>query len=84
MARVSVPSFSFLWLWVGRGIYQLAVVLRMALGPFGAVGRGGLMGIDQVESSARAPCLPRFILRGSFSDTLIVVSILDIFSKVVN
>ena len=32
---------------VSRGIYQLAMVLGMALGPFGAVGRGGFIGIVQ-------------------------------------
>ena len=47
------------------------------LGPFKAV--GGLIGcVQSRELGARAPCLPRFILLGSFSDTLLVVSILDI------
>ena len=44
--------------------------------PFGAV--GSLLAVSKVESSARGPRLPRFILLGRFSDTLLVVSILDI------
>ena len=40
------------------------------------VGRG-LWAVCKVESSARMPCLPRFIRLASFSDTLLVVSILD-------
>ena len=39
---------------------------------------GDLWAVSKVESSVRAPCLPRFILLESFSDTLLVVSILDI------
>ena len=39
---------------------------------------GGLCVVPKVESSARAPRLPRFILLVSLSDTLLVVSILDI------
>ena len=39
---------------------------------------GGLWAVYKVESSAWAPRLPRFILLPSFSDTLLVVSILDI------
>ena len=40
--------------------------------------RGSLWAVSKVESSACAPRLPRFILLGSFSDTLLVVLILDI------
>ena len=40
------------------------------------VGRG-LWAVSKVESLARIPCLPRFIRLASFSDTLLVVSILD-------
>ena len=39
---------------------------------------GGLCIVPKVESSARAPRLPRFILLVSLSDTLLVVSILEI------
>ena len=39
---------------------------------------GSLLAVSKVESSARGPRLPRFILLGRFSDTLLVVSILDI------
>ena len=39
---------------------------------------GGLCVVPKVESSARAPRLPRFILLVSLSDTLLVVSILEI------
>ena len=39
---------------------------------------GGLWTVSRVESSARAPCLPRFIFLVSFCDTLLVVSILYI------
>ena len=53
-------------------------------GPFcvaGGVGEG-LWAVSKVERSTRAPRLPRFILlislSDTFSDTLIVVSILDI------
>ena len=38
---------------------------------------GSLLAVSK-ESSARGPRLPRFILLGRFSDTLLVVSILDI------
>ena len=48
----------------------------LRIGPFGAV--GGLWVVSIIESSGRAPELPRFILLVSFSDTLLVVSILDI------
>ena len=47
------------------------------LGYFKALGE--LMGcVQSRELGARTPRLPRFILLGSFSDTLLVVSILDI------
>ena len=38
----------------------------------------GLRVVFKVENSAGAPCFSRFILLGSFSDTLLVVSSLDI------
>ena len=34
--------------------------------------------VSRVEGSAHAPRLPRFVLLGSFSDSLLVVLILDI------
>ena len=37
-----------------------------------------LWAVSKVESSERASCLSRFILLGSFSDTLLVVSTLGI------
>ena len=43
--------------------------------PFSGCGGGG--GRGKVESSARAPCLLEFILLVSFSDTLLVGSMLD-------
>ena len=39
---------------------------------------GCLWGVSQNESSTCALCLPKFILLGSFTDTLLVVSIFDI------
>ena len=39
---------------------------------------GSVWAVSKVESSARALHLPRFIMLASFSDTLLVVSILDI------
>ena len=58
-----LPSFSYMcWL--------------ICYSPFGVV--GWLMGyVQSQELDARAPRLPRFILLGSFSDTLLVVFILD-------
>ena len=53
----------------------------MGINPFWAWGLwGGGQGwaVTKVESSARAPRLPTFILLLSFSGTLLVVSILDI------
>ena len=43
-------------------------------------GRGGSCGLSlKLELDTRAPCLPRFILLISFSDTLLVVSIVATF-----
>ena len=47
-------------------------------GLWGWGGGGGLWAVSKVESLARAPRLLRFTLLVSFSDTLLVVSILDI------
>ena len=49
---------------------------HMVFGPLGLW--GGLWAVSKVESSEDASSFPRFILLGSFSDTLLVVSILDI------
>ena len=46
--------------------------------PFPGCRGGGLWAVSKTGSSARAPCLQRFILLVSFRDTLLVVSILDI------
>ena len=45
---------------------------------FQTVGEGAAYGLCPKSRARRAPCLPKFILLGSFSDTLFVVSILDI------
>ena len=42
-------------------------------------GGGGLWAVSKVESSTRVPCLLKFILLVNFSDTLLVVSISDIW-----
>ena len=52
------------------------------VGPFRAVGGECLWSVSKVESSARAPRLPSFILLVSFSDSLLAVSILDIVYEV--
>ena len=67
--------------WSAWGMWGSRIGVR--IGPFGAVGGGGsLWPVSKVGSSARACvralCLPRFILLGGFSDTLLVVLILDI------
>ena len=51
---------------------------HVCLGPFKGVGGGSPWAVSGIESSVHAPHLPRFIQLGSFSDTLHVVSILDI------
>ena len=48
--------------------------------PFLNCGGKDLWAASKVKSSPHTPCLPRFILLGSFSDTLLVVSILDIIA----
>ena len=71
----------------GRGI--LLMVPMGAMGPFWpgdsssrAVGGGGLAGcVQSREFGACAPRLPRFILLVNFSDTLLVVSILEILDS---
>ena len=46
----------------------------------GGAGRGGSCRLSlKLELDTRAPCLPRFILLISFSDTLLVVSIVTTF-----
>ena len=62
----------------GPGFWQIFRGFILVYGgAFGAVGRGGLVGCVRGRGLG-ASCLPRFILLGSFSDTLLVVSILDI------
>ena len=60
--------------WPGDNSFHIA-------GGEGMAGGGGdcsLQAVPKVESSARAPRLPRFIQLVSFSVTLLVISILDI------
>ena len=68
------PRLPGFFLRVG-GSWGLVVFIGLGW-PFRAV--GGLWAVSRVESSARAPCLPRFIFLVSFCDTLLVVSILYI------
>ena len=58
------------------GNYGSLLVWGMAL--FGCWGEEVVGCVQSRELDARAPRLLKFILRGSFSDTLLVVSILDI------
>ena len=68
--------FTGVWGMVGGG----AGWGGMGISAFWAWGLWGeqAWAVTKVESSARAPCLPTFILLLSFSATLLVVSILDI------
>ena len=68
---------SFLaWGWPRMSLSGLSVCVCVCA--CGAGGGGeGLWAVSKVDNSARAPHLPRFILLKSFSDTLLVVSILD-------
>ena len=56
--------------------------IKFSVGLFRAVGgrEGGLAGVPKVKSSARQPRLLRFILLRSLSDTLLVVSVLEIIT----
>ena len=56
--------------------------IEFSVGLFRAVGgrEGGLVGVSKVKSSARQLRLLRFILLRSLSDTLLVVSILEIIT----
>ena len=55
--------------------------IKFSVGLFRVGGReGGLAGVPKVKSSARQPRLLRFILLRSLSDTLLVVSILEIIT----
>ena len=62
------------FLWDLLVLIGLGVALSGLLG----AGGGGLWAVSKVESSARAPRLPRFIQLVSFIDTLLVVWTLDI------
>ena len=64
--------------WGGYWWFLLGIWVLFGLGLALSVLWGSLWAVSKVDRSARAPCLPRFILLGSFSDTLLVVSILDI------
>ena len=78
-----VNGFFLAWGWLFLGVgwaafwcWAFAVWVLFVL----LVGGGGgcVLGNNQIISVQRAPRLPRFILVGGFSDTLLVVSILDI------
>ena len=66
----------------GCGVGGVLVLGFCCLGVVRVVGEGGgggrVLGNNQIISVQRAARLPRFILVGGFSDTLLVVSILDI------
>ena len=59
--------------------------IKFSVGLFRAVGgrEEGLAGVPKVKSSARQPRLLRFILLRSLSDTLLVVSILEIITVII-
>ena len=78
-----VSGFFLAWGWLFLGVgwvafwcWAFAVWVLFVL----LVGGGGgrVLGNNQIISVQRAARLPRFILVGGFSDTLLVVSILDI------
>ena len=56
--------------------------IKFSVGLFRAGGgrEGGLVGVPKVKSSARQPRLLRFTFLRSLSDTLLVVSILEIIT----
>ena len=64
--------------WGSYWWFLLGIWVLFGLGLALSVLWGSLWAVSKVDRSARAPCLQRFILLGSFSDTLLVVSILDI------
>ena len=66
--------------WPGDGLgcpFPGSVCVCVCVCVCGVGGGEGLWAVSKVDNSARAPRLPRFILLKSFSDTLLVVSILD-------
>ena len=73
---LGVGSF---WVWGGWWVafwcwaFTVWVLFVLLVGG----GGGCVLRNKQIISVQRAPCLPRFILVGGFSDTLLVVSILD-------
>ena len=78
-----VSGFFLAWGWLFLGVgwvafwcWAFAVWVLFVL----LVGGGGgrVLGNNQIISVQRTARLPRFILVGDFSDTLLVVSILDI------
>ena len=75
---------SFSWSWCSFGWVEaflaLSVVCVCVCVCGGGGGGGGLWDVSRVESSTRAPRLSSFILLGSSSDTLLMVSILDMVS----
>ena len=81
---------SFSWSWCSFGWVEAFLALSVVCvcvgggggGGWGVGGGGGvgLWDVSRVESSTRAPRLSSFILLGSSSDTLLMVSILDMVS----
>ena len=68
---------SFSWSWCSFGWVEAFLALSVVCVWGGGV---GLWDVSRVESSTRAPRLSSFILLGSSSDTLLMVSILDMVS----
>ena len=67
--------------WAGAPLLPGFILLGVCDWRFWPVGGGGgasLWAVSKVESSVGVPRLHRFILLRSFSDTLLVVSVLDI------
>ena len=74
---------SFSWSWCSFGWVEAFLALSVVcvcVCVCGGGGGGGLWDVSRVESSTRAPRLSSFILLGSSSDTLLMVSILDMVS----
>ena len=71
---------SFSWSWCSFGWVEAFLALSVVCVCVGGGGGVGLWDVSRVESSTRAPRLSSFILLGSSSDTLLMVSILDMVS----
>ena len=71
---------SFSWSWCSFGWVEAFLALSVVCVCVGGGEGVGLWDVSRVESSTRAPRLSSFILLGSSSDTLLMVSILDMVS----